>query len=217
MDGVRSIRRVAEALAPLSPDIVCLQEVDRHVPRSWLSNQPKYLSARLDMRAVFQRTISFGVGGYGNCVLVRPSALHCRCHPLPGRGEPRGVLEVTARVDGQDITVFCAHLSTEDEVRVEQARKVREVVHAVRGPKLLCGDMNDVRGSQTLAALLDEPALRDAALEMDAGDIPTYTGGPQRIDFILADLRLAVKSYRVVESDASDHRPVVADLELETF
>lgn len=215
MDGVRSIRRIAEALTPLCADVVCLQEVDQRVPRSWLSNQPKYLSARLDMRAVFQRNISFGVGGYGNCVLVRPSALHCRCHSLPGRGEPRGVLEVTAQLDGREVTIFCTHLSTDDEVRVEQARKAQEIVHAVRGPKLLCGDMNDVGGSQTLAALLDEPVLRDAALEMDAGDIPTLsTAVPRRIDFVLADLRFAVKSYQVVESDASDHRPVLVDLEL---
>ena len=230
MDGVRSIRRIAEALTLLSPDIACLQEVDQRVPRSWLSNQPKYLSARLDMRAVFQRNISFGVGGYGNCVLVRPSALHCRCHSLPGRGEPRGVLEVTAQLvlrpdssglrrvalDGRgEVTIFCTHLSTDDEVRVEQARKAQEIVHAVRGPKLLCGDMNDVRGSQTLAALLDEPVFRDAALEMDAGDIPTLsTAVPRRIDFVLADLRFAVKSYQVIESAASDHRPVLVDLEL---
>lgn len=214
LDGIRSIRRIAEVLIPLSPDVVCLQEVDQRVPRSWLSNQPKYLSARLGMQAVFQRNISFGVGGYGNCVLVRPLAGHCRCHQLPGGGEPRGVLEVMVPLDGQDVTVFCTHLSTEHDTRVEQARSVLEIMRAVQGPKLLCGDMNDALGSQTLAILLEEPVLRDAALEADAGDIPTLsTGNPRRIDFILADLRFEVKSYQVVGSDASDHRPVAVDLE----
>jgi len=216
LDGIRSIRRVAEVLVPLSPDVVCLQEVDQHMPRSWLANQPKYLSTRLGMQAVFQRNVSFGAGGFGNCVLVRPIARHCRYHPLPGGGEPRGVLEATAHLDGEDITVFCTHLSTDDAVRIEQARKVRDIVRAVGGPKLLCGDMNDVLGSRTLAILLEDPVLRDTALEVNGRDVPTYAAdkSARRIDFILADLRLAVKSYQVVESGASDHLPVVVDLEL---
>lgn len=215
LDGVRSIRRIAEVLASLSPDVVCLQEADQHVPRSWLANQPKYLSTRLGMQAVFQRNVSFGEGGFGNCVLVKPIAGHCRYHPLPGDGEPRGLLEVTATLDREEATVFCTHLSLDRDARVEQAQRVLEIVRAVRGPKLLCGDMNDVLGSQTLAILLEEPVLRDAALEVDGADsIPTFSPGEgRRIDFVLADLRFAVTSYEVVESDASDHRPVVVGLE----
>jgi endonuclease/exonuclease/phosphatase family metal-dependent hydrolase len=212
-DGVRSIRRIASVLADLNPDIVCLQEVDQHVPRSWLANQPKFLSTRLGMQAVFQRNVSFGAGGFGNCILARPVAEHCRCHRLPGGGEPRGMLEALARLDGQDVAIFCTHLSTEESVRLEQARKVREIVRGHEGPKILCGDMNDVLGSPTLAALLEEPVLRDAALEMDAAAIPTLPApDPRRIDFVLADLRFDVQAYRVVDSDASDHRPVVVDL-----
>ena len=214
LDGVRSIRRIASVLAELNPDVACLQEVDQHVPRSWLANQPKYLSTRLGMQAVFQRNLVLGAGAFGNCVLVKQFAQHCRCHPLPGAGEPRGVQEVTATFDGHEATIFCTHLSTEHSVRIEQARKVQEIVHAVKGPKILCGDMNDMPGSQTLSELLDEAVLRDSALEMDAGDIPTFSlEGSKRIDFVLADLRFVVKSYQIVETDASDHRPVVVDLE----
>jgi endonuclease/exonuclease/phosphatase family metal-dependent hydrolase len=214
IDGVRSIRRIADVLAGLSPDVACLQEVDQHVPRSWLANQPKFLSTRLGAQAVFQRNISFGAGGFGNCVLAKPIAPHCRYHALPGAGEPRGVLEATASVDGREVTVFCTHLSTEEPVRVEQAQRVRDIVRAAEGPKLLCGDMNDVLGSQTLAILLEDPVLRDAALEMDAGDTPTFSADDsRRIDFVLADLRFDVKAYEVVESEASDHGPVVVDLE----
>lgn len=214
-DGVRSIRRIANVLLDLKPDVVCLQEVDQHVPRSWLANQPKYLSVRLGMQATFQRNLSFGAGGFGNCVLTKPPARHCRCHRLPGSGEPRGLLEVLCPLDGTDVAVFCTHLSTDEGVRLEQARHVREIVRAHVGPKILCGDMNDTLGSQTIAELLDEPTLRDCALEFDAGNIPTLAvPNPLRIDFVLADLRFAVKSYEVIESNASDHYPVVVDLEL---
>ena len=215
MDGRRSIRRVAEVLAPLSPDIVCLQEVDQHAPRSWLANQPKFLSVRLGMQDVFQRNVRFdGGGGFGNCILAKPFAQHCRCHPLPGDGEPRGLLEVTATVSGRHLTAFCTHLALEPHTRIEQARKVLEIVRSARGPRILCGDMNDVLGSRTLSILLDDPVLRDVALEFDAGGIATYPpGGGKRIDFVLADLALTVKSYEVVDSQVSDHLPLVVDFE----
>ena len=215
MDGRRSIRRVAEVLAPLSPDIVCLQEVDQHVPRSWLENQPKYLSVRLGMQDVFQRNVMFdGGGGFGNCILAKPFAQRCRCHPLPGEGESRGLVEATTAVDGRHVTVFCTHLGLDANSRIEQARKALEIVRAAEGPKLLCGDMNDVLGSQTLSILLDDPVLRDVAQELDAGHIATFPPGlGKRIDFVLADLRLKVESYQVVESEASDHFPIVVDFE----
>lgn len=211
-DGVRSIRRVAEVLAPLSPDVVCAQEVDQHVPRSWLANQPKFLSTRLGMQAAFQKNVKFPSGAFGNCILAKPGVRDCHCHPLPGSGEPRGLLETIVRLDGQDVRVYCTHLSTVREERVEQARTVAETLRCTHGPKILCGDMNDVMGSQTLAAILDDPSLVDAALEMDAGETATYPPS-HRIDFVFPDLRFNIKSYQVITSEASDHYPVVVDLE----
>jgi endonuclease/exonuclease/phosphatase family metal-dependent hydrolase len=167
------------------------------------------------MQAAFQRNISFGFGGYGNAILVRPVILHYRCHRLPGKGEPRGLLQVTANLNGENIVIFCTHLSTDRDTRIYQAKHVREIIKSVPGPKILCGDMNDVRGSQTIFELLDETVLRDVAVEAGADNIPTFsTGDPRRVDFIFADIRFVVKSYQVVESNDSDHKPVVADLEL---
>lgn len=212
-DGVRSIRRIAETLIPLSADIVCLQEIDQRVVRSWLSNQPKFLSMQLNMQAVFQRNVKFGLGGFGNCILIKPRALHCRCHPLPGSGEQRGVIEAKAEFDGKELTVFCTHLSTNKQERIKQAKVVSDIVRSAEGPKILCGDMNDIRSSETLTSLLDEPVIRDSAMEFDADDAGTKSQDGRRIDFILASLDLDIKSYQVIDSTASDHYPVVADLE----
>ncbi|MDH7482048.1 MAG: endonuclease/exonuclease/phosphatase family protein [Armatimonadota bacterium] len=215
MDGIRSIRRIGDVLAHLRADVICLQEVDQHIARSWLANQPKLLGIRLDMHPVFQRNLRLDSGWYGNCILVKPPVIHCRFHQLPGGGEPRGLLEVTTSLDGSEVTIFCTHLSTEEPVRVEQALKAAEITRSVHRPKILCGDMNDVRGSKTLANLLSDPVLRDVALEFEQDHAATLIGPiPSRIDFILADLRFKVESYFVVDSNASDHRPVVADLTL---
>jgi len=213
LDGVRSIRRIGDVLASLNPDVVCLQEVDQHVLRSWLSNQPKFLSTRLGMQVMFQRNLRYGVGGFGNCILVKPLIMHCRCHSLPADGEPRGLVEVTAAPGGHEVTIFCTHLSTEKEVRVRQAKEVVKIVKAVHGPHVLCGDMNDVMGSETLSTLLDDPVLRDSSLEIRPTYTPLSTKDHRKIDFVLADLRFEVKDERVIDTNASDHLPVVVDLE----
>lgn len=182
--------------------------------RSWLSNQPKYLGVRMGMQVFFQRNLKQGVGGFGNCLLIKPIALHCRNHPLPGSGEPRGLMEVTAEIDGSEIVFFCTHLSTEINVREVQAQRVAEILRSVKSPKVLCGDMNDVEGSMTLSNLLDDPVLRDCAVEFQPTYVPgESTDGSARIDFVLADFHFEVKSYQVVGSKASDHSPVVVDLE----
>lgn len=214
-DGIRSIRRIANVLVDLKPDVVCLQEVDQHVPRSWLANQPKFLGMRLGMQAVFQRNISFGVGGYGNCVLVKPRADHCRCHRLPGGGEPRGLLEVQTTVDGNDLLVFCTHLSTAREARELQAAETQKIASRSLGPKILCGDLNDTAGSDTLKSIMADPVLVDSAMSMK-NQAPTHgtREAGRRIDFVLVDRRFGIKSYDIVATNASDHQPVVVDIEM---
>lgn len=214
LDGIRSIRRIAEVLAPLNADVVCLQEVDQHVKRSWLENQPKFLGTRLAMHEVFQKNLDLQTGGYGNSILTKSLILHCRQHPLPGEGEPRGLLEVLVSLDGEEVTVFCTHLATAKESRILQAQRVMEIVRSVRTPHILCGDMNDVFGSQAVSTLLDDAVLRDSYPEAPH----TYTPSDcieehARIDFVLADVRFDIKNTQVIASDASDHRPLVVDLE----
>ncbi len=212
-DGVRSIRRIAETLASLSPDIVCLQEVDQHVPRSWLANQPKFVSTRLGMQVVFQKNVKFPSGAFGNCIFSKSGIRDCHCHPLPSDGEQRGLIQAIVHLDGRDTSIYCTHLSTERDERSVQARTVADILREDTLPKILCGDMNDVMGSETLANILLDPVIRDAALEMDAAETPTVPGN-RRIDFILPGLEFVVKSYQAVPTDGSDHYPVVVDLEL---
>ena len=144
-DGVRSIRRIAEVLSVLAADVVCLQEVDQHVPRSWLANQPKYLSTRLGMQAAFQKNVHFASGAYGNAILAKPAISDCRCHPLPGTGEPRGLLEVIAPLDGHEVHIFCTHLGLDEDERVEPVRLTEPEIDGMIG-------RNEIKDAKTFAA-----------------------------------------------------------------
>ena len=118
------------------------------------------------------------------------------------------------RIDGQEVVILNAHLSTDEKERVSQSEGVRKIAQQISTPKALCGDFNDITGSQTIANLLDDIALRDCALEAGKSQLPTFgCSGNKRIDYIFADLRFGVKSYDVPITDASDHYPVVVDLD----
>ena len=64
--------RVVAVIAAESPDLVCLQEVDRNCRRSRRDDQPALLAERLGAEAsLYQLNAPHGEGGYGNLLLSR--------------------------------------------------------------------------------------------------------------------------------------------------
>ncbi len=95
--------------------------------------------------------------------------------------------------------------------RSEDAEKIRDYCNAIRGPLIVCGDMNDVPGSWAWNTMQDA-GLRDACLEASFGYMPTYKSHNMafHIDGILykGDLR----PLRVWRGGirSSDHYPLFA-------
>ena len=172
------------------------------------------------MHAVFGDNIQFGGSKYGNAILSRFPVTSHRNHRLPNRdnGEQRGVL--VAEIDVPDwpqpLVFFATHLDhrKNDQERFDSAQAVNTLAakHAER-PALLAGDLNDTSGSRTLQEL--------AKTWTPANDKPLFTvpvNKPSRqIDFILSRSTDRWRSTEVKvlpESIASDHRAVLAVLEL---
>src|SRR4029079_18867037 len=69
--------RIITVIEAENPDIICLQEVDRHCRRSKLDDQPKMLADYFKLEAhLYQPNVSLKYGMYGNLVLSRWSLLH---------------------------------------------------------------------------------------------------------------------------------------------
>ena len=66
-----SLDRIITCIEAENPDLICLQEVDRHVARSQHHDQPRLLARYFRCHAVFQPTVAVADGGYGNLVLSR--------------------------------------------------------------------------------------------------------------------------------------------------
>jgi endonuclease/exonuclease/phosphatase (EEP) superfamily protein YafD len=101
------------------------------------------------------------------------------------------------------------------ELRLQQVEMIAADAHRSPAPVIIAGDTNLPTLSWALARWLGD--YRDGFAEAGSGfgwTFPAPRHPWMRIDRVLADPRLRVVGFHVVESPTSDHFPVVADLEL---
>jgi len=195
---------------------LALQEVDRNAARSGNVDQAAELARLTGMKHVFGRASDYDGGQYGNAVLSRLPIGATAVHPLPGQ-EPRALLEVTIGSGAHQFLLFDTHL---DATRPEDLRKeAAEEIVALAGqrgdrPAILAGDLNSVLERDALKILRTTWTI--AGGDQERPTVPVES--PRRqIDFVLyrPATRWKTVEVRVLdEKVASDHRPIVAVLEL---
>lgn len=219
-DGKLDLERIARVITSVMPDIVALQEVDKKVARTGGVDQPAELARMTKLNVAFGGNIRFGGGDYGNAVLSRFAIVREKNHLLPSidQGEQRGALAVELKLPGeaQPLLFYNTHLDARrpDKERVASASAINELVAKdPKRPALLAGDLNDVAESETLRVFGGEWAkTNDAALPTIPSDRPR-----RQIDFVLyrpAGAWRVIECRVLDEAVASDHRPILAVLEL---
>lgn len=232
--GQEGLDAVAAAIRDVRPDVVALQEVDVHwSERSAFVDQTAALAAATGMEVRFAPIYSldpertdgprreyglallsrFPVRGWRNLELTRISTLFGGPpHPMPG------FLEATLDVEGTPVRVFSTHLDYRPDpaTRTAEVRETLEVLAEASGPTILMGDLNAPPDAEALRPLFGP--LRDAwaVARPDAGpgDGLTYPAEApvKRIDYVLVTPDVQVVDAQVVDTRASDHRPVVVSL-----
>lgn len=209
------VRRIAEVIQRIRPDIVALQEVHRGTWQARFRDQLAELQARTGMHGFFAPSYVQWGGGYGNAILTRGQILHAEAHPLPCVGEPRTLLEATVRIDGATIDVYATHLTSwgrlNSTIRAEQLQCLGREVRASRHPYLLMGDLNTHPESPEMAAFRRENLAQLASRAVG----PTFPLWNEQIDYIFADHGWRVRGSRAWPIEVSDHLPVTAELMLE--
>jgi endonuclease/exonuclease/phosphatase family metal-dependent hydrolase len=218
--------RVVATIAHHAPDVVLLQEVDSLVARSNHHHQVDLLGDLLGLRhrAYFGNARVRGGGEYGNAVLSRYPILDARNIDLtvPPK-KRRGALHAKLRVrlsSGRlrTLHVYDLHLGLSGIERKIQLRRFFDshpfATLDPRAPIVLGGDFNDVWG--TLGRKLFAPVGFRGTTRVMA-TFPAYA--PMRaLDAVY--VRGAVHLVGVERSRfelarrASDHLPLVADVEL---
>lgn len=158
---------------------------------------------------------------YGVAVLSRHPVLHAENHeitrlstqtPDPVPAPAPGFAEIEIRVKGVRTHIYSTHLDyrADPSIRAAQVDDMLDILADDRGPKILVGDFNAEPSAPELAPLWH--TLRDAA--PDAGLTYPAVAPQKRIDLITVSEGITVTGARTHATDASDHRPVVADLRL---
>ncbi|MFG3155034.1 endonuclease/exonuclease/phosphatase family protein [Streptomyces sp. NPDC048219] len=228
-DQVFDLDRTAEAVRGLRADVIGLQEVDVHWgARSDFADEARALAEKLVMRVYFAPIYDLDPAApgaerrrYGVAVLSRHPIIEAENHEItrlstqtsePVPAPAPGFAEVTVNVRGAHAHVYVTHLDyrADPSIRAAQVDDMLEVLAADRGPKILVGDFNAEPTAPELAPLWRK--LRDAA----PGGGPTYPAVDpvKRIDLVTVSPDVTVAGAREVATEASDHRPVVTDLEL---
>ena len=220
LDGKLDLARIAAVIKEARADVVALQEVDRGVERTQKRDLPAELAALTGMAVRFEKNIAHQGGEYGNAVLSRFPIKHARNTHLKSfaNGEQRGVLQVTIDVGGREVVVMNTHLDARrDPVEREHSATELKALVAAAGatPVVLLGDFNTVPDSKAARTVAE--ALTDTWTAVGQG--PGFTipvrKPTRRIDFIwITPASLKPRSMTVLSSEASDHLPIVAELEL---
>jgi endonuclease/exonuclease/phosphatase family metal-dependent hydrolase len=212
MDNQHSAERIADVIRESGAQIVCLQEVHSLRKRTDHVDQPAVLGNLLGMHVAFQRNYREGAGGLGNAILTDLDLWQTRSHILTSTGEQRGIIEVSIRTPDGPLAVFCTHFGLDSKERMVQAGELAALVNAAQAPRIACGDFNGEAKEPAIAELITSGHLIDA----DAGGPLTFDSERPhaRIDLILHDPSIRVLSTSVPSTMASDHLPLIADLEL---
>ncbi|MGH3736700.1 MAG: endonuclease/exonuclease/phosphatase family protein [Micromonosporaceae bacterium] len=229
MDRRLDLERIARVIAGSGADLVALQEVDRHfAPRSGFVDQAGWLGDRLGMHHAYGGSLDLDPDEpdrprrqYGNALLSRHPIEECGTTLLPRcevsrNPEDRSLLSGQLRAGEVTVRVYTTHLhQSTQQGRLRQARRVRELIGAPAEPVILLGDFNAAPGTEEVREI--GRGLRDAWREAGRwGRGHTFPAiWPRiRIDYVMASARFAVTGARVPRTRASDHRPVVVDLQL---
>lgn len=216
-DGRRDVARIARVVQELHADVIALQEVDvRSDPCA--SSEPLELLAHLPgYQAVCARTRRSTRGEFGNALLSRLPPLRVQALDLSyphARCEPRGALDVCFDVGGVPLRVIATHLGLRPRERRHQVRRIlAEVDRDETTATVLLGDINEwFMTGRPLRWLHAEFGYASSV-----GSFPSFLP-VLALDRIWAHPPHVLSRVRAHRSPAarraSDHLPVLADLEL---
>lgn len=216
-----SLARIIDCIEAENPDLICLQEVDRHVRRSRYDDQPRLLSRFFRCHSVFQANVAVGDGSYGNLVLSRwPVESRHRITLRRNSRKPRGAqLLVVDSPEGR-LHLVHTHLGLAEKERHWQMQRLLGHMlfrSAEPHPTLVVGDFNDWRDTLASGTLALEGFRQVTSPISRFRTFPAWLAiGSLDKAFVRGEID--VRHVRVVRTSlakaASDHLPLVIDFHL---
>lgn len=227
MDGKVRAERVARVINEFDPDVVAIQEIDAHRPRTDRQDQPGRIAAHLRMEHAFHAMLEEAEERYGIAVFSRFPFEMIRSDllsPAESRREARGAIWLRILPGGKTPFHFInTHFGLGRGERHRQCQTLlgSDWLGAVPEdePLVLCGDFNSSPRSKVYRNF--DAHLTDVWRTPGVG--PPRPGFPSmapflRLDHIFASDHFGVDRVEILQSwnaaVASDHLPLCAELTL---
>jgi endonuclease/exonuclease/phosphatase family metal-dependent hydrolase len=223
MDKKLDLARIAGVINAQHPDLVGLQEVDRGVTRTQRIDEIAELAKLTRMDYAFAFNLRYQGGQYGVAILTRfpIRATDHRLYQNTREAERRGFIRAEISVHGSVLNFVTTHLDYQNEDgRLFEAQQLLNALKDVKGPLIVVGDFNEIPSGR--AYQLMRYQFGDSWIESRGTDegfsYPTDKPS-KRIDYIFFRSAERVRTRRswIVNTEASDHVPVVAELEVGSF
>ena len=218
--GINGVDKIVRLVESQSPDILCLQET-----RGWRNNPDP-------LQPILRRLPGWNMERAGDvATLSRHPIERVTSYPMLPLMD-RSALQTTIRLPQGAVTILNVHYNTNYRrrpepnrpglprlslralARWEQTSVVLNASDSVAGPRIVAGDFNNPPRGLTYGRLRERFTDSFRAAGWGFGytfrsDLPLM-----RIDYIFTSPEIGVAGCRSLDSDASDHRAVVADLQL---
>ncbi|MDP3435987.1 MAG: endonuclease/exonuclease/phosphatase family protein [Bacteroidales bacterium] len=220
--GVIDTDAIADVIKESGADIALLQEVDVKMARSMGEDQAKILSQKSGLSYYyFYKAIDFSGGDYGVAILSRFPLSEFNSYNLDNHIQSEQRVLATALAElagGVKILLATTHLDLIKGNRVKQIAEIDSILSNPVYPLVLGGDFNAKPESEEMIFMSKRFT---ASTDSHSATFPNLS--PDRvIDYIFIRNSVGVNSailkfsgHKVLTGiDASDHLPVVADIEI---
>ncbi|NBI28486.1 endonuclease/exonuclease/phosphatase family protein [Chengkuizengella marina] len=204
LDGSVDLNRITTVIEDSGAEIVGLQEVDRFHIRSNMVDQIEEIADRLNMHWAFVPSVQFSFMEYGNAILSRYPIVNTEMIYLANDIEDRSAILVDIETPLGIIKIINVHFGLTFEEKESQITQILLHIQNIEQPIIIMGDFNMTS---------DNTLMQDLAhlWQSSRTDSPTVLSGLE-IDYIFANNGLLILDSWTIESDASDHLPVVAEI-----
>ena len=221
VDNRLDLERIAATIRQGNPDILVLQEVDQGCAMTGYVDEAKWLALNLDMYCFYAPTTD--QMWQGDVILTKYPIADWNFTLLPSPDEVDVLVKVILNVNGQSLTVFGVHFTvTSPENREIQIDRTLEVIEETSGIVILAGDFNidayttDLTDQASLDAI--KAKLEDSFELCPSGSLfgnCTFSSWDpyERIDYVFVSTGINVVQHRTISSQASDHLPVLAEIQ----
>lgn len=223
LDGVLDLSRSAEVIASQAPDLCGLQEIDNYCERTDSVGQTEFLAQKTSTTGIFGKFMEYQGGEYGMATLSSKQLISTKVLELPdGKYEPRSSIVHEVEIAKDCIISFAnVHFDWISEKegstnRLKQAKTLVKYINTLGNATIITGDFNCTPDSPTMEYFTEQGFI---FIEKGADSLSFQGDEKAEIDHVIYrntdKVKFKVKHIVLLnEPVVSDHRPLVAELEV---